>query len=77
MNIDKLKPAGPQQLNFVAEQEPMCIYALEDGTFIKVRLILMNVTANGHLPDGAPKYDCQFQHVMHVTPGPNTKKDDK
>lgn len=31
----------PKQLNFVADAEPWCRYTLEDGTEIKVRIMLV------------------------------------
>ncbi len=62
-----------EALNFVAEQEPMCVYRLEDGSTIRVRLLLMRVERDGSNENGEPQYQVKFQHVMDVEPGPNLK----
>ena len=49
-------------LEFTAEREGWNIYQLEDGTKLRVRLILTNVRRDGNDEQGNPKY--LFQHTL-------------
>lgn len=56
-----------REIKFAVVQEPVNVYRLEDGTEVRVRLVLMAIEDTGRkLPDGSPEVKCAFQQVMHV-----------
>lgn len=65
---DKVMPQGPQFLDFVADSEPWAQYRLEDGTVIRVRVMLVKcINRNEYGEDGYPIYQMQFSQVLDVT----------
>jgi hypothetical protein len=65
---ERILPPAPKFLTFVADQEPWTQYTLENGAVIRVRLVLVKAIDEGELlPDGTPRYQCQFQQVMDIT----------
>lgn len=65
----------PEPLNFVTEQEPWNIYRLEDGTIIRAKIVMTQVTLREgeKMPDGSPIYDLRWQHIVDVTPSEISK----
>lgn len=66
-------PSTSKNLKFFTESEPWGEYTLEDGSVVRVRLVLMRVCidmAAPKCPDGTIRYMCQFQQVMDVEPSP-------
>lgn len=64
-------PGDMKDIDFVAEAEPWGKFVLEDGTIIRVRLILMGVKIdpnNAINTDGTLRYLCNFQQVCDVKP---------
>ena len=49
-------------LEFTAEREGWNLYQIEDGTKLRIRLILTNVKRDGNDEHGNPKY--LFQHAV-------------
>lgn len=70
------QPGLSTPIGFAAEQEPMAIYQLEDGSLIKVKVVLMHVERleGQYLPDGTPMYNCAFQQVLHVHAPPELRR---
>ncbi len=65
----KFLPPANTEVTFAAVQEPWTVYRLEDGTTLRVRLILVRATETGKLTaEGLPERQCQFQQVMDITP---------
>jgi hypothetical protein len=55
-------------LCYVADAEPWASYTLEDGTRLRVKVVLVKVFRVGVDDAGGPKYECQFQQILDVTP---------
>lgn len=55
----------PTPIDFVTERENWNIYQLEDGTVLKIKLILADVKRDGDNKDGSPKYQVGWQVAMH------------
>lgn len=55
-------------IEFATEREGWNVYRLEDGTILKIRLVLADVKCDGNNPDGSPKYQLTWQTAMHVEP---------
>jgi hypothetical protein len=55
-------------MKFTAEQENWNVYRLEDGSEIKVRVILVSVKrrAEQFQENGDPVYDLNMQQIMHM-----------
>jgi hypothetical protein len=53
---------------FKAQSEDWTVYHLQDGTEVKVRVILVEASRrDGEFhPDGSPVYDFNMQHIVHV-----------
>lgn len=74
MNIDPFKPLvfrapDTSELKFVAEQEPWTIYRLEDGSVVRVRLVLVKAMETGRFADnGLPIIDFKFQQILDYEP---------
>lgn len=58
------------KLRFDAKSEPWTEYLLEDGTVVRVRVIMVRANRReGQFNDhGAPVYDLEMQQIMHVDP---------
>jgi hypothetical protein len=65
----KFMPAdAPDQLAFVAEQEPWNIYRLENGSIIRAKIVLARIEETGQFEaDGAPRYLLKWQHVIDAS----------
>lgn len=55
-------------VEFVADKEPWCQYTLDDGTVIKVRIMLTKAARDGIDGQGNPKYLLSFQQVCECMP---------
>lgn len=55
-------------VEFVAEAEPWCKYVLDDGSVVRVRVMLVKVTRDGLDANGNPNYQLQMQQVCDLTP---------
>lgn len=65
---DRVMPAAPKFLEFVADKEPWAQYTLENGTVVRIRVMLVKVINEGKFnPDGSPQYQVQCQQVMDIT----------
>lgn len=65
----------PQRnVDFAVVKEPMAEYELEDGSKIRAKMVLMRVdkVEGAFNPDGSPVYNCVFNQVTTVIPGPGT-----
>lgn len=49
-------------LEFIPEREPWNVYLLDNGTELRVRLVLTRIERNGTDPNGKPAYN--FDHVI-------------
>lgn len=58
----------PMPVEFVADSEPWCKYTLDDGTVLRIRVMLVKVTRDGVDVNGNPNYQLQMQQVCDVTP---------
>lgn len=60
-----------QMVDFTAIQNPMLKFLLDDGTELRVQVVLMRVVRTDQkLPDGQFAHEFQFQHVVdQVAPG--------
>lgn len=57
----------PESLKFVAECEPWAIYRIEDGTLLKLRVVLTRVEKQDELgTDGKPVYLNKFQLIQDL-----------
>lgn len=56
------------RLRFSAANEPWTEYQLEDGTIVRVRVIMVRaVKRDGQFNDqGAPLYDLEMQQIVNV-----------
>ncbi|HEX5508937.1 MAG TPA: hypothetical protein VFX37_10580 [Pseudolabrys sp.] len=63
----------PESLHYVAEAEPWATYRLEDGSVIRVKIVMTHIHLEGFLPDGRPNYRINFQQIVDVTPGEHLK----
>ena len=63
-------------LEFEAKTEGWNQYTLEDGTSLKMKLVLLDVTRvlNEYGPTGDPVYMFSAQQIVGVTPPDNLKK---
>lgn len=59
----------PEPLNYVAEIEPWNVYRLEDGSTVRVKIVMTRVEFHGIAPDGKPNYQLNFQQIVDVCPG--------
>lgn len=55
-------------VEFVADAEPWCRYTLDDGSVVRIRVMLVRCTRDGLNEDGSPKYELQLQQIVDVTP---------
>lgn len=55
-------------VEFVADKEPWCQYTLDDGTILRVRIMLVKVQRDGLDAQGQPKYMLGMQQVTDCTP---------
>ncbi len=62
-----------QLLNYVAEAEPWNVYRLEDGSTVRVKVVLTRVEFNGLDADGKPNYQLGFQQIIDVVAGEHLK----
>lgn len=64
----KFMVARPQHVDFIAKSEPWCVYELEDGTIIRVRIVLTKIIDEGKKTDaGHPLYQLAFQQICDTT----------
>ena len=74
MAIDqKFMPRNqPKLLDFVADAEPWCRYTLEDGSQVRVRIMLVKAEQDGYHASGdmigLPNIQLKFQQVLDWTP---------
>ena len=67
-DMTQFLPAKSKLLEFVAKQEPWCVYELEDGTIIRARLVITKIIATDQLDaNGLPLFNLQFQQITDVT----------
>lgn len=65
---DKFKPSTPKLLEYVARSEPWCEYELEDGTVLRVRIMVTKIIDLGAFgPEGFPLYNIACQQVIDMT----------
>ena len=65
---ERVMPPAPKFLQYVADQEPWAQYTLENGTVVRIRVMLVKVINEGKFnPDGSPQYQLQCQQVMDIT----------
>jgi hypothetical protein len=55
-------------VEFVADKEPWCQYTLDDGSVIRIRIMLVKCVRDGLNAEGKPQYGLQMQNVCDVTP---------
>lgn len=55
-------------VEFVADKEPWCQYTLDDGTILRVRVMLVRAIRNGLDANGQPLYNLNMQQVIDCTP---------
>ena len=61
-------------VKFTAEQEPWSVWKLEDGSTVRVRLVMVRTVPRGDMDDnGVPIYDFQFQQILNYEPSPEIK----
>lgn len=58
----------PTPVNFVADAEPWCSYTLDDGSVVKLRVMLVRCQRDGLNEQGQPQYLFQMQQVLDVMP---------
>lgn len=58
----------PMPVEFVADSEPWCKYTLDDGTVLRIRVMLVKCQRDGVDSEGKPKYGLQMQQVCDITP---------
>ena len=63
----------PQLLNYVAEAEPWNTYRVEDGSTIRVKIVLTRIEFKGLNDNGQPDYQLGFQQIVDVVPGEHLK----
>lgn len=66
---NKFMPSESKQLlDFIANKEPWCEYTLENGTKIRIRIMLTKVVEylNKFHPNGAPVYDLPMTQVVDI-----------
>jgi hypothetical protein len=62
-------------LTFKSDGEQWCNYTLEDGSTMKIKLVLMDVARlEAFGPNGDPVYFYAAQQVVGITPNPSLKK---
>lgn len=55
-----------KELDFAAERENWNVYRLEDGTVVKMRIMLAAVKRDGSDEKGEPKYQLSWQQAIHI-----------
>jgi hypothetical protein len=56
-----------QEVEFSPTSEPFSQYTLEDGTVVKVKIVLLNAARlDEYNEQGDPVYQFQFQHIIGV-----------
>jgi hypothetical protein len=66
-----------EEMDFKAVTEPWCVYQLEDGYTVKLRLVVTQVIKTAQKDgDGNPVYAVRSSNVMAVTPPETYKKGD-
>jgi hypothetical protein len=64
-----------QSVSFEGVAEPFSQYTLEDGTTVKVKMIMVDaVRLDTHDDQGNPVYQFQFQHVIGIVPAEDLKR---
>lgn len=58
----------PTPVEFVADKEPWCQYTLDDGSIVRVRVMLVRVIRDGLNEQGHPKYLLNMQQIVDCTP---------
>ena len=56
------------KVQYSTNSEPWTVYKLDDGTEVKIKnvLIAANRCEGEFLPDGNPKYNLNFQSLIHI-----------
>lgn len=58
----------PTPVEFVADKEPWCQYTLDDGSIVRIRIMLVKCLRDGLNEIGQPKYQLSMQQVVDCTP---------
>lgn len=80
MDVKQFMPQGQTKLlNFVADAEPWCQYTLDDGSTVRVRVMLVKAEQLGYHESGEmqglPNIQLRFQQVMDWSPTDEQKKE--
>ena len=64
-----------EELNFDTEKEPWSVYAIEDGSVIKLKQSLVSIfrLTEKHKPDGEPIYVFRIAGLSHADIPPELK----
>jgi hypothetical protein len=61
-------PGKPKLLEYVARSEPWCVYELEDGSILKIRLMVVKIIETGQYDaNGYHVYAINHQQVTDIT----------
>jgi hypothetical protein len=75
-STEQFLPAGPKLVEYAAKSEPWCEYQLEDGTILRVRIMVCKVIDEDKFTDdGYPQYQLRMQQVIDMTWSPQVEKD--
>jgi hypothetical protein len=64
---DTFLPSKPKLLKFNAKQEPWAEYELEDGSIVRVRVVMVKVIEDGKFDEqGYPVHQLKFNQLIDV-----------
>lgn len=64
-----------EEVDFKPLEEPWCVYQLEDGRQIRIKLVVTQIIKTDQRdPDGNPVYIARSSNVMAVSPAETFKK---